>query len=158
MINDGANKGESKITGGNSGKRTNGVMDGQANIEKFLAWQAEVEDYKPFIYQGTLSVSRVASECGLKRDVFYTNPVIRDTLWPALMKRLERDGILKTRAMQPAQVISRRPNRSATDDARIKQIQEENEALKAENRELRVQLEQFRVMADVLHTSGRLPW
>ncbi|MBB5503160.1 DUF6262 family protein [Paraburkholderia sp. MM5384-R2] len=149
----------SKLAEVGSGKGTNGVMDGEANVKKFLAWQDEVEDYKPFIYQGTLNISRIASECGLKRDVFYTNPAIRDTLLPALQRQLESDGILKSRAVQPPEVIPRQPRRSAaSDDARIKQIQEENAALKAENRELRAQLEQYTVMAEVLHTSGRVPW
>jgi hypothetical protein len=148
----------SKIAKVPSDKGTNGVMDGEANVKKFRAWQDEVEDFKPFIYQGTLNISRIASECGLKRDVFYTNPAIRDTLLPALQRRLEGDGILRSRAAQPPQEIPRQPARSAKSDARIKQIQEENEALKAENRELRAQLEQFTVMAEVLHTSGRLPW
>ena len=137
---------------------TNGILDGQANVAKFLAWQTEVEDYKPFVHQGNLSVSRVARECGLNRDVFYTNPVIRDSLWPELLTRLERDGVLKVRVAQPAQAVIRDHKRSAASDARVKQIQEENEALKAENRELRKQLEQFKGMAEVLHTSGRLPW
>lgn len=153
-----AGRGASDGAGLSSGKGTNGVMDGQANAEKFLAWQGEVDDYKPFVHQGTLSVARVARECGLKRDVFYTNPTIRDQLWPALLERLEGEGVLKVRAAQPAQVVVRDQRRSAASDARIKQIQEENEVLKAENRELRRQLEKFKGMAEVLHTTGRLPW
>lgn len=67
-----------------SPKGSNGVLDGQRNVEVFLGWVATTTDFKPFIYQGLLSLSRVASECGLNRDVFYTNPDIRDTHWPAL--------------------------------------------------------------------------
>jgi len=43
-------------------------------------------------------------------------------------------------------------------DARIKQIQEENEAVKAENRELRKHLEKLKVLDEILLTTGRLPW
>lgn len=50
---------------------------------------ATITDFKPFIYQGLLSLSRVANECGLNRDVFYTSPDIRDIHWPVIIKRLE---------------------------------------------------------------------
>lgn len=139
-------------------KRTNGPMDGEANVQKFLAWQAGVDDFKPFVRQGTLSRSAVAREVGLNRDVLYTNPVIRDQLWPDLLGRLEREGVLKSRVAQPARVVIRGQKRSPADEARMKQTQEENEALKAENRELRKQLERYEGIAEVLHTTGRLPW
>jgi DNA-binding phage protein len=137
---------------------SNGILDGRANAESFLEWQKSVIDFKPFIHQGVLSVSRVARESGLNRDVFYTNPEIRDVLWPNLLHRLEKDGVLKQRVANPVQVVMREPKRSGMGDARIKQIQEENEALKAEVSELRKQLERFQGMDEVLHTTGRLPW
>jgi len=141
-----------------SEKGTNGLMDGQANARKFLAWQAEVEDFRPFVHQGSLSTTRVSRECGLNRDVFYTNPEIRDKLWPALLHRLEVEGTLRQRAVNPVEMIARQPRGSAASDARVKQIQEANEALKAENRELRKQLDRFKGIEDALNTSGRLPW
>lgn len=141
-----------------SSKGSNGILDGLANAQSFLTWQTEVEDFKPYVHQGTLNVSRVARESGLKREVFYTNPEIRDKLWPALLHRLEADGVLRQRIANPVEVIARVTKGSAAGDARIKQIQEENEALKAENRELRKQLERFNGIEEVLHTTGRLPW
>lgn len=139
-------------------KGTNGVMDGEANAHSFLDWQKEVKDFKPFVFQGQLSISRVARECGLNRDVFYTNPQIRDVLLPNLLHRLEKDKVLKQRVANPVEVVMREPRRSGIGEARIKQIQEENEALKAENSELRKQLGRFQGMDEVLHTTGRLPW
>jgi regulator of replication initiation timing len=68
------------------------------------------------------------------------------------------DGVLRQRVANPVEVIARATKSSAASDARIKQIQEENEALKAENRELRKQLERFNGIEEVLHTTGRLPW
>lgn len=144
--------------GANTEKGTNGVMEGEANAQSFLAWQKAVNDFKPFIHQGVLSVSRVARESGLNRDVFYTNPQIRDVLWPNLLHRLEKDKVLKQRVANPVEVVKREPSRSGMGEARIKQIQEENEALKAENSELRKQLGRFQGMDEVLHTTGRLPW
>jgi len=139
-------------------KGSNGIKDGQQNTQAFLKWMADVEDFKPYIHQGVLSISRVARECGLNRDVFYTNPEIRDSHWPALNKRLEDEGVLKLRVATPAQAVPRQHQRSATSDARIKQIQEENEAVKAENRELRKQLDKLKGIDEILHTTGRLPW
>ena len=115
-------------------KGSNGVLDGERNAQKFLDWIANVEDFKPYIHQGMLSVSRVAREVGLNRDVFYTNPEIRDTHWPALNKRLEDEGVLKARVAKPAEIVPRQRHGNPASDARIKQIQEENEAVKAENR------------------------
>ena len=136
----------------------NGILDGRANAERFLKWQKSVIDFKPFIHQGVMSVSRVARESGLNRDVFYTNPEIRDVLWPNLLHRLEKEGVLQQRVANPVEVVMREPKRPGIGDARIKQIQEENDALKAEVNELRKQLERFQGMDEVLHTTGRLPW
>lgn len=137
---------------------SNGVQDGQRNVETFLAWSANVQDFKPYVHQGVLSVARVARECGLNRDVFYTNPEIRDVHWPALNQRLENAGVLKPRIANPATVVLQPRHRDPREDARIKQIQDEAEAVKAENRELRRQLERFKGIDEILHTSGRLPW
>ena len=129
-----------------------------ANAQAFLTWQAEVEDFKPFVHQGMLNVSRIARECGLKREVFYTNTDIREKHWPALLQKLEAEGVLRPRVANPVEVVVRQAKSSALSDARVKQIQEENEALKAENRELRKQLVRFDGIEEVLHTTGRLPW
>ncbi len=137
---------------------SNGILDGRVNAQCFLDWQKSVKDFKPFIYQGVLSVSRVARESGLNRDVFYSNPEIRDVLLPNLLHRLEKDGVLKQRLANPVEMVMREPKRSGIGDARIKQIQEENEALKAEVNELRKRLERFQGMDEILHTTGRLPW
>ena len=58
-------------------KGSNGIRDVKGNVEAFLDWVEHIEDFKPFIHQGILSISRVAKECGLNRDVFYSNPEIR---------------------------------------------------------------------------------
>lgn len=139
-------------------KGTNGVMDGHANAKRFELWAKEVVDFKPYVYQGGLSITRMARESGLKRDVFYTNAVIRDSLLPELISRLESLGALKCRVAQPAHVLTVDRAQSRVSDARHKQIQEENEALKAEIEELRRELSKYQGMTDVLYSCGRLPW
>lgn len=139
-------------------KGSNGIKDGQLNEQLFIDWVTHVDDFKPYIHQGVLSISRIARECGLNRDVFYTNPEIRDRHWPALNKRLEDEGVLKSRVAKPVESMPRQLQQRVTSDARIKQIQEENEAVKAENRELRKQLDKLKGIDEILHTTGRLPW
>lgn len=139
-------------------KGSNGVRDGQGNVEAFLDWAGHIQDFKPFIHQGILSISRVAKECGLNRDVFYTNPEIRDIHWSALNRRLEDEGVLKPRVANPANDLPHQRRDNSVNDARIKQIQEESEAVKAENRELRRQLEKLKGIDEILHSTGRLPW
>lgn len=140
-------------------KGSNGTRDGEENLRTFLAWIDGVDDFKPYIHQGVLSVSRIAREAGLNRDVFYTNPQIRDVHFPRLVARLEEQGVLKQRVTNPVQVMPRQRGRShAAEEARIKQVQEEHEAVKAENLELRSKLEQYKGMDEILRTTGRLPW
>ena len=140
-------------------KGSNGMKDGEENLRTFLAWMNGVDDFKPYIHQGVLSISRVAREAGLNRDVFYTNPEIRDVHFPRLVARLEEEGVLRQRVANPVQVMPRQRGRShAVDEARMKQIQEEHEAVKAENVELRAQLQRYKGMDEILRTTGRLPW
>lgn len=139
-------------------KGSNGIRDGQVNVEAFLGWASHITDFKPFIHQGILSISRVAKECGLNRDVFYTNPDIRDIHLPALNMRLEAEGVLKPRVANPVNEMPRQSRGNAISDARIKQIQEEAEAVKTENRELRRQLEKLKGIDEILHSTGRVPW
>lgn len=141
-----------------SQRGSNGILDGQRNVEVFLTWVASTNDFKPFIYQGLLSVSRVANECGLNRDVFYTNPDIRDIHWPACIRKLEDEGTLKFRVAKPVDRLPLQLRRDVASDTRTKQIQEEHEAVKAENRELRRQLEKLKSIDEILHSTGRIPW
>lgn len=90
-------------------KGSNGIKDGQLNEQTFIDWVANVDDFKPYILQGVLSISKLAREFGLNRDVFYTNPEIRDRHWPALNKRLEEEGVLKLRVGKPAEIVPRQP-------------------------------------------------
>jgi len=139
-------------------KGSNGILDGKENEEKFLRWMDSVVDFKPYIRQGELNKSMIAREADLNRDVFYTNDDIETVHFPALIRRLEEEGVLKPRVANPVEGVPRPPRPNVANETRIKQIQEENEAVKAENRELRKQLEKFKGIDEILHTTGRLPW
>ncbi len=138
---------------------SNGILDGRANALKFESWQSQVEDFKPFIRQGTLSISRIADESGLKRNVFYTNPEIRDRLLPALIAALEDQGLLKARFAMPATVIvQERRGGISLSGAETKQLMEQIEAYKVEIAALHKEL-QRRDTINLLQTeTGRMPW
>lgn len=138
-------------------KGKNGIQEGLETIETFLKWSESVTDWKPFVRQGILNISRIARESELERNVFYTNTDLRDVHFPALESRLENDGVLRARVASPTLLV--RPKRDGMmSDARVKQIQEEAEAVKAENRELRRQLERLKGIDEILHSTGRVPW
>ena len=139
-------------------KGSNGIQDGQRNVEIFCDWVATVTDFRPFVHQGLLSISRMASESGLNRDVFYSNSEIRETQLPSLIRRLESDGVLQSRVANPGDGVQRQRTQNRAGTARIKQIQEENEAVKSENRELRRRLDKLKTLEGILHSTGRLPW
>ena len=44
-------------------KGSNGIKDGQLNEQLFIDWVTHVDDFKPYIHQGVLSISRIAREC-----------------------------------------------------------------------------------------------
>lgn len=141
-----------------SSSGSNGILDGKANADKFEAWQSEVVDFKPFIHQGTLSISRIAAECGLNRNVFYTNPEIRDRLLPELSAVLESRGFLKARTAMPATVLIQDSSGAAGSGAMVKRLMEQNEAYKVEITELRRQLQKNEAIKTMLSETGRLPW
>jgi hypothetical protein len=142
-------------------KGSNGVEDGQRNVDLFLEWKNRVEDFKPYIRQGLLNQSSIARDVGFTRGVFATNAEIKDVHFPALIAELEKQGILKQRAAAPAENQPRHNMSNHLADARVKQIQEENEAVKAENRELRARLAKLgklKAIDEIVSTTGRLPW
>ena len=137
---------------------TNGIQEGERNAQIFLNWLHGVKDFTPYIRNGRLSVARVAREAGLNRDVFYTNPTIRDAHWPALNNRLLEDGILGPRVNKAPEQVKRTPPQVVSCGAEMERLQEELQAVKTENNELRRRLEKYRAIEEILHTTGRLPW
>ncbi len=141
-----------------SSSGSNGILDGRANALKFEAWREQVEDFKPFIRQGTLSISRIADECGLLRNVFYTNPEIRDRLLPELIALLEARGLLKARVAMPATVVIQESRGSSVSGAAVKLLMEQNEAFKVEIAVLRKELQKREMIKSMLSETGRMPW
>lgn len=140
----------------------NGQQCSAQNLAAFLAWIASKTDadYLEMVVRGQLNRKEIARECGFAKSVLLQNPRVRDAL-----KKLEADlrgrGVLPPLAVSEGEatvVAAGLSNpRVAADKARLKRLEAENAALKAELMELRGQFDRYRVMDSILSSTGRLP-
>jgi hypothetical protein len=136
----------------------------EENVQTFIAWVASksVADYRAMVSRGVLSRTEIAKECGFAKSALVQNPRIR-----AIMRDLEDDlrrrGILPPAVERdpesPAAPLTRTRGalRAAEDAERLRRLEQENAALKAEVAELKRAVEKFSVLSDALALSGRLP-
>ena len=133
----------------------------EQNLEAFLAWQASKSDndYRALENRGVLSRKEIAKECGFARSVLDQNPRVK-----AALRELEDS--LRGRAVLPALVerdeavpLLRESGRlkGAVDSERLKRLEQENAALRAEVSELKAVLAQTPMLAEALALTGRLP-
>lgn len=140
------------------------------NLHKFLAWIAErdaTNDWTDYIRQGKLNRSELAAECGFALSVVRQNPAVKSAL-EVLEARLLASGILQPQKAAPgpatdagteatSQSIDKRIMAAkGKAEARVKALEEQNAALKAEVRDLRDQLKTYRHLDEHLCSTGRL--
>ena len=140
------------------------------NLQKFYSWVAERDaaaDWPDYVRQGKLNRSEIASECGFALSVVRQNPAVKAAL-EALESRLLASGVLGTKKTAPSatdkaadvattQVVDRRIMAAKSQaEQRVKALEEQNAALKAEARDLREQLKNYRHLDEHLCTTGRL--
>ena len=140
-----------------------GQQKADQNHTTFLSWVASKTDadYREMVVRGQLNRKEIARECGFAKSVLLQNPRVRDSL-KSLEADLREQGILPPLAViegaAPVVATTESNNpRVAADKARLKRLEVENAALRAELMELRGQLERYRVMDNVLSSTGRLP-
>lgn len=136
----------------------------EENVQTFIAWVASKSeaDYRAMVSRGVLSRTEIAKECGFAKSALVQNPRIR-----AIMRDLEDN--LRRRGILPI-AVERDPEspptpltrvrgalRAAEDAERLRRLEQENAALKAEVAELKRAVEKFSVLSDALALSGRLP-
>ena len=143
--------------------RLNGQQKADQNLSTFLSWVAgKVDaDYREMVLRGQLNRTEIARECGFAKSALLQNPRGKDSL-KSLEAYLRERGILPPLAVSdgkaPVVAAMDSPNpRAAADKARLKRLEAENAALKAELIELRRQLDCYRVIDNVLSDTGRLP-
>lgn len=139
-----------------------GQQRGEENIGTFRCWSAGKtdRDFAGMTVHGQLSRTLVARECGFARSVLLQNPQVRMALF-------ELEAELRRRGVLPAPVdsahIDSRPtgqhiqNQAAVIPERIRRLETENIALRAEVTQLRAALKRFAIIESVVAETGRLP-
>lgn len=139
-----------------------GQQKADQNLVAFRSWMAGKTDadFREMVMRGQLSRQEIAKECGFAKSVLLQNPRVKEAL-KTLEARLRERGVLppQVRADTPAPAapgVAANPH-AAVDKARLKRLEAENAALKAEVIALRAQIKRYRVMDNVLCSTGRLP-
>lgn len=140
---------------------TSGQQQAALNLESFLAWVSRKTDdeLRAMTHRGSLMRKEIAKECGFARSVLEQNPKVQVAL-----RQFESDlrarGVLPPLApTDPDSPVKREPggSRKLFDAERLKRLEQENAALRAEVAELRRTLDKFVVLRDALAMTGRLP-
>jgi hypothetical protein len=140
-----------------------GKQIAEQNVQIFQAWLATKTDadFRQMVSRGVLSRKEIAKECGFAKSALDQNPRIKAAL------KIAEDG-LRERRVLPA-LEEKLPNddappmrevgqqRAARDAERLKRLEQENASLRAENDELKRQLERYVVLQEALSLTGRLP-
>jgi hypothetical protein len=140
-----------------------GKQIAEQNVQIFQAWLATKTDadFRQMVSRGVLSRKEIAKECGFAKSALDPNPRIKAAL------KIAEDG-LRERRVLPA-LEEKLPNddappmrevgqqRAARDAERLKRLEQENASLRAENDELKRQLERYVVLQEALSLTGRLP-
>lgn len=136
----------------------------EENVQTFIAWVATKNDadYRAMVSRGVLSRTEIAKECGFAKSALVQNPRIK-AIMRDLEDELRRRGILPPAVERdpetPASPLTRARGalRAAEDAERLRRLEQENAALKAEVAELKRAVEKFSVLSNALALSGRLP-
>lgn len=139
----------------------NGQQRSEQNLATFLSWVASKTDpdFREMVMRGQLSRQEIARECGFAKSVLLQNPRVKDAL------RLLEEQLRSRKLLPPLVELSltntpepATPNpRAAADKARLKRLESENASLRAELTLVRGDLERFRLIDEVLCSTGRLP-
>jgi hypothetical protein len=142
----------------------NGQQLAEKNFKTFLTWldSRTNDDFRQMVGRGGLSRKEIAVQCSFAVSVLNQNPRIKDAL---LRKEVElrAAGVLPSKvsdfseeASLPA-VAASASRGHLIEVERLRRLEVENASLKAENQELKRQLDKFAVLREVLSMTGRLP-
>lgn len=142
----------------------NGRQVAEENFQTFAAWIATKsdKDFRAMVGRGVLSRVEIAKECGFAKSALVQNPRIKAALLE-LEQELRSRGILPPAVEQdpeaPKATLAREPGglRAAADAERLRRLEQENAALKAEVAELKRAIEKFAVLREALALTGRMP-
>ena len=137
-----------------------GADKGARNVEAFRRWQAAKtdDDYRQMVHRGALSRTEIARECRFAKSALLQNPAIRAAL-KELEDCLRARGVLPPLDRDGVPLPSREPGtRKAVQlDQRLKRLEQENAALRAEVGELKAALKRYALLEEVMAETGRVP-
>lgn len=134
------------------------------NVLAFSLWLASKtdDDYRAVARRGVLSRKEIAKECGFAKSALDQNPRIKIAL-RELEDGLRARGVLPEvaeKAPGELQLLRMREaggQRAMLNAERLRRLEQENASLRAENAELKRQLEKLAVLREALALTGRLP-
>lgn len=134
------------------------------NVATFAAWMASKSDdeFRAMVSRGVLSRTEVAKECGFAKSALDQNPRIKAALRD-LEDGMRLRGVLPPAVERdpeaPSTPLMREPGRlrAAEDAERLRRLEQENAALRAEVAELKRTVQKFSVLRDALTLTGRVP-
>ncbi len=141
----------------------NGQQMAELNFQAFTVWLASRtdEDLKQMVSRGSLSRKEIAAQCKFAISALNQNPRIKAAL-------LAQEVLLRERGVLPP--VARAEDEAATplmresgaagrslDAQRLSRLELENASLRAENGQLKRELERYAILREALSTSGRLP-
>lgn len=136
------------------------------NFNVFTAWLSSRTDadFQQMVSRGVLSRTEIATQCGFSKSALNQNPRIKSALL-AKEAVLRESGVLPAFAAastvndDPVAPLMREPGiaRRSLELERLRRLEQENASLKAENHQLKRELERYAVIREVLAETGRFP-
>lgn len=143
---------------------SNGQQLSEQNFVAFNTWLASKtdSDFRQLVNRGVLSRKEIAIECGFSTSALNQNPRIKAALKAAehaLRERGVLPAIAEKSPEQPAGSLMREVGKQklGLDAERLRRLEQENASLRAENGELKRQLERYTVIREALSFTGRVP-
>lgn len=140
----------------------NGQQLAEKNFNMFVAWLASksADEFRGMVSRGVLSRKEIAKECGFAQSALNQNPRIKSALL-AKEVQLRDSGVLPALAGVAGEApapLMREPGSNARsfDIERLRRLEQENASLRAENGQLKRELERYAVLREALSTAGRL--
>ena len=151
-------------------ERLSGQQIAANNLQRFNAWIVErdaANDWEDYIRQGKLNRSEIAKECRFALSVVRQNPAVKLALEALEVRLLASDVLRPEKAARSylsaatvsatSQAVDKRVMAAKVKaEQRVKQLEEQNDALKAEVRDLRDQIKTYRHLDEHLCSTGRL--
>lgn len=142
----------------------NGQQLAEQNLVLFSTWLASKsdDDFRQLASRGVLSRKEIAIECGFSTSALNQNPRIKAALRAAedaLRERGVLPAIVEKSPERPGEPLMREVGKQkfGLDAERLRRLEQENASLRAENGELKRQLERYAVIREALSLTGRVP-